>query len=219
MPGRVGEHRYNVSANLPAGGSAGGGIHRRRVRNVLPEPFLLAIAAICVHVVGPGVYAVAENVVVRTALGKGDIAKCGFVCTPVGGACHLSRGRRAQQHVPIVLVVWPQRIHPKSSFAYAPAFVEVAVMLIGVQFEHKTPLLQPRLAHDLLCLALHALQRRHHYRHQQGDNGDHHEKLYKCKPSSFAHSKLPRYTTQKPIFEHYRSITAILPYGCPRLKR
>ncbi len=57
------------------------------------------------------------------------------------------------------------------------AAVEVAVVVLRVQAEYQAPLVQVGLARDASGLAAHPLKRGHQNREQQGDNGNHDQKL------------------------------------------
>jgi hypothetical protein len=55
---------------------------------------------------------------------------------------------------------------------------EPASVIRSTRRKNQTPLVQVSLAGDCLCLSAGALQTGQQYRHEQGDYGDYHQKLY-----------------------------------------
>ena len=150
VPGGIAEDRYFVRADGAAFGLPGIRYDGSGVLDVLPEPFHEPRPTVHLHRIGPGTDAVAEYIFVEHG---------GLEGAPVGAVFHEPGGRRAQQHLRIILVVPLERLHPKPP-AHVPV-VEVAVVVVGVQLKDQTPLFQSRLAANLLCLPLHPVQRRH----------------------------------------------------------
>jgi hypothetical protein len=51
-------------------------------------------------------------------------------------------------------------------------------VICDARLKNEAPLVQVSLAGDCLCLSAGALQTGQQYRHEQGDYGDYHQKLY-----------------------------------------
>jgi len=75
------------------------------------------------------------------------------------------------------------------------------IVVVRVHCKDSAPLLQVGLTNNRLCLFFNSLQCRQQYRHQQHNNGNHHQKLYQGKSFSLAHGGSPSF------FEGFSKLT------------
>ncbi len=68
---------------------------------------------------------------------------------------------------------------------------DLIVILVGVHDPAQRQGLEITLTYDPLALLPDSVQCRHQNRHQNRDNGDHHQKLDQCKTSSLSHNETP----------------------------